>query len=56
MTTNGAVLNYIGGQWRPSSASEYLDVFNPATKELLGKVPLSPANEVNEAAQAAAEA
>lgn len=56
MTTNGAVLNYIGGQWRPSSASEYLDVFNPATKELLGKVPLSPANEVDEAAQAAAEA
>ncbi|KPK05847.1 MAG: methylmalonate-semialdehyde dehydrogenase [Anaerolineae bacterium SG8_19] len=56
MTTNGAVLNYIGGQWRPSSASEYLDVVNPATKELLGKVPLSPANEVNEAAQAAAEA
>ena len=56
MTTNGAVLNYIDGQWRPSSASEYLDVFNPATKELLGKVPLSPANEVNEAAQAAAEA
>ena len=56
MTTDGAVLNYIGGQWRPSSASEYLDVFNPATKELLGKVPLSPANEVNEAAQAAAEA
>jgi malonate-semialdehyde dehydrogenase (acetylating)/methylmalonate-semialdehyde dehydrogenase len=56
MTTNGAVLNYIGGQWRPSSASEYLDVVNPATKELLGKVPLSPANEVNEATQAAAEA
>jgi malonate-semialdehyde dehydrogenase (acetylating)/methylmalonate-semialdehyde dehydrogenase len=56
MTTNGAVLNYIGGQWRPSSASEYLDVVNPATKELLGKVPLSPANEVNETTQAAAEA
>jgi malonate-semialdehyde dehydrogenase (acetylating)/methylmalonate-semialdehyde dehydrogenase len=56
MTTNETVLNYIGGQWRPSSASEYLDVVNPATKELLGKVPLSPANELNEAAQAAAEA
>ncbi len=56
MKTNGAVLNYIGGQWQPSSASEYLDVVNPATMELLGKVPLSPANEVNEAAQAAAEA
>jgi malonate-semialdehyde dehydrogenase (acetylating)/methylmalonate-semialdehyde dehydrogenase len=56
MKTNGAVLNYIGGQWRPSAAKEHLDVVNPATMELLGKVPLSPANEVNEAAQAAAEA
>jgi malonate-semialdehyde dehydrogenase (acetylating)/methylmalonate-semialdehyde dehydrogenase len=55
MTTNGAVLNYIGGQWRPSTANEHLDIFNPATMELLGKVPLSPASEVNEAAQAAAE-
>ncbi len=56
MTTNGTVLNYINGQWQPSSASEYLDVVNPATKELLAKVPLSPASEVNEAARVAAEA
>ncbi|MGB3717325.1 MAG: CoA-acylating methylmalonate-semialdehyde dehydrogenase [Candidatus Promineifilaceae bacterium] len=56
MKTNGAVLNYIGGQWRPSTAKEHLDVVNPATMDLLGKVPLSPAYEVNEAAQAAAEA
>ncbi len=56
MTTNGAVLNYIKGQWQPSSASDYLDIVNPATMDLLGKVPLSPASEVNEAARAAAEA
>jgi malonate-semialdehyde dehydrogenase (acetylating)/methylmalonate-semialdehyde dehydrogenase len=56
MKTNGAILNYIGGQWQLSSAIEHLDVVNPATMELLGKVPLSPAYDVNEAAQAAAEA
>ena len=56
MKTNQTILNYIGGQWRPSTAKEHLEVFNPATMDLLGKVPLSPAYDVNEAAQAAAEA
>ncbi|NMG21018.1 CoA-acylating methylmalonate-semialdehyde dehydrogenase [Brasilonema bromeliae] len=48
--------NYINGQWCTSSATEYLNVINPATAEILIKVPLSPASEVNQAAQAAAEA
>lgn len=48
--------NYINGQWCTSSATEYLDVFNPATAEILAKVPLSPASEVNQATEAAAEA
>ena len=48
--------NYVNGSWRPSGAADYLDVINPATAEMLGRVPLSPAVEVNEAAQAAAEA
>ncbi|BAY43801.1 methylmalonate-semialdehyde dehydrogenase [Scytonema sp. HK-05] len=48
--------NYINGQWCTSSATEYLDVINPATTEVLAKVPLSPASEVNQAAQAAADA
>jgi len=56
MKTNGAVLNYIGGQWQPSNASEYLDVINPATNELIGETQLSPADDVNEAARAAAKA
>ena len=56
MTSNEAILNYVGGEWRPSSAGQYLDVVNPATMEILGKVPLSPAEEVNVAARAAAEA
>lgn len=48
--------NYINGQWCTSNATEYLDVINPATTEVLAKVPLSPASEVNQAAEAAAEA
>lgn len=48
--------NYINGQWQPSIASDYLDVTNPATNEVLAQVPLSPASELDQAAQAAAEA
>ena len=48
--------NYINGQWVESSATEYLDVRNPATYELMGQVPLSPASDVATAAEAAAEA
>lgn len=50
------VLNYIGGEWRPSQAVETLDVVNPATAQRLAQVPLSPAAEVDQAAQAAAQA
>ncbi|MFQ5398527.1 MAG: CoA-acylating methylmalonate-semialdehyde dehydrogenase [Anaerolineae bacterium] len=53
MSTDNPILNYINGEWRPSSATEFLDVINPATLEVIGKVPLSPASEVDEAAQAA---
>jgi malonate-semialdehyde dehydrogenase (acetylating)/methylmalonate-semialdehyde dehydrogenase len=48
--------NYIDGAWRVSTASEHLDVVNPATTEILGRVPLSPGAEVDTAARAAAEA
>ena len=53
MSANHKLQNYINGEWRKSSATEYLDVFNPATAEILGQVPLSPAAEVEQAAQAA---
>lgn len=56
MAKNGKLQNYIGGEWRKSDAAEYLDVINPATAELMGQVPLSPAAEVRQAAEAAAEA
>ncbi len=46
--------NYINGTWCPSIASDYQDVINPATNEVLARVPLSPASEIDAAARAAA--
>jgi malonate-semialdehyde dehydrogenase (acetylating) / methylmalonate-semialdehyde dehydrogenase len=48
--------NYVGGGWVDSPASETLDVTNPATGEILARVPLSTAEEVGQAAEAAAAA
>jgi malonate-semialdehyde dehydrogenase (acetylating) / methylmalonate-semialdehyde dehydrogenase len=48
--------NYIAGQWRASGATETLPVINPATGQELGRTPLSPAAEVDQAARAAAAA
>src|SRR3954451_16767423 len=45
--------NYIGGRWVASTASEELDVTNPATGETLARVPLSGAADVDTAVQAA---
>jgi malonate-semialdehyde dehydrogenase (acetylating) / methylmalonate-semialdehyde dehydrogenase len=48
--------NYIGGSWTPSSASEQLDVTNPATGEVLARVPLSSSADLDAAVRAAREA
>jgi malonate-semialdehyde dehydrogenase (acetylating)/methylmalonate-semialdehyde dehydrogenase len=48
--------NYIQGEWRRSSAVDTLPVINPATGEELGRTPLSPAAEVDQAVEAAAHA
>ena len=56
MSTETVLNNYINNEWRRSSSSEYLNVTNPATTEVLGVVPLSPSAEVDLAAQAAADA
>jgi malonate-semialdehyde dehydrogenase (acetylating) / methylmalonate-semialdehyde dehydrogenase len=50
------VHNYIEGQWQDSVATESLPVVNPATGEEIGRTPLSPAAEVDQAVQAAARA
>ncbi len=45
--------NFIGGQWVLSSASESLEVSDPATGESLGRTPLSSATDVDRAVAAA---
>lgn len=51
--SNETIRNYINGAFTPASASQELEVRNPATQELLGRVPLSTASEVEKAASAA---
>ena len=48
--------NYIGGEWRKSQAKELLDVYNPATGEVIAQAPCTPPEEVNEAVQQAKRA
>ncbi len=50
------ILNYINGEWIDPVVSEYVDVINPATGEVIAKTPLSHASEVEAAANAAADA
>jgi malonate-semialdehyde dehydrogenase (acetylating)/methylmalonate-semialdehyde dehydrogenase len=55
MTTSLRTLdNYIAGAWTPAAAAtDALDVTNPATGEVLARVPLSGAADVDAAVQAA---
>ncbi|MEQ1573528.1 MAG: CoA-acylating methylmalonate-semialdehyde dehydrogenase [Vicinamibacterales bacterium] len=48
--------NYIGGRWTPASATEWLDVHNPARGEVIARTPMSSAMNVDAAVQAAAAA
>jgi malonate-semialdehyde dehydrogenase (acetylating) / methylmalonate-semialdehyde dehydrogenase len=49
--------NYIDGEWTPArTASGELDVIKPATGEVLARVPLSGAEDLDEAVRAAREA
>jgi malonate-semialdehyde dehydrogenase (acetylating)/methylmalonate-semialdehyde dehydrogenase len=48
--------NFINGQWHGASGSEYQDVLNPATGEVLAQVPLSDASDVLAAVDAASAA
>src|SRR5437763_9379111 len=48
--------NYVNGAWRRANASEFADVTNPATAELLARTPLSSPADVDAAVQAAAAA
>jgi len=50
------VPNYVDGRWVESNASEWLDVTNPATGEIIAQTPLSSTSEVSAAVDAAAAA
>ncbi len=60
MTTTAApataVAHFVNGQWRSSGATEYTDVVNPATGELLARTPMADASEVGAIVAAAAGA
>src|SRR5215208_5617718 len=55
-TTTRVLENYVGGRWTESESTELLDVTNPATGEVLARVPLSTAGELDAAVAAARDA
>jgi malonate-semialdehyde dehydrogenase (acetylating)/methylmalonate-semialdehyde dehydrogenase len=50
------VLNYVNGEWGPSTSNQILDVINPATGNVLSQVTLSTSAEVDTAVRRADEA
>ncbi|HZU43993.1 MAG TPA: CoA-acylating methylmalonate-semialdehyde dehydrogenase [Terriglobales bacterium] len=55
-TKVATVQNYVNGEWITSSSSDQQDVINPATNEVLARVPLSTKADVGRAVDAAAAA
>ena len=50
------ILNYINGEWIKPDVTEYFDVINPATGEVIAKTPLCGKEVVDAAAKAASDA
>jgi malonate-semialdehyde dehydrogenase (acetylating) / methylmalonate-semialdehyde dehydrogenase len=50
------IANLIGSEWRQPEGAGTLPIYNPATGEVIGQVPLSGARDVDAAVQAAATA
>ncbi len=48
--------NHVGGKWVPSETDEHLDVIDPATGDLLSRVPLSTRPDLDAAVEAARDA
>ena len=53
---HGTLKNYVGGEWVASRSEEVLDVHNPATGQVIARVPLSTADEVSQVVEAAKRA
>lgn len=45
--------NYINGEWVESNTTVYEEVYNPATKEVIGRVPISTKEDIEQATNAA---
>jgi malonate-semialdehyde dehydrogenase (acetylating) / methylmalonate-semialdehyde dehydrogenase len=52
-TTTRILSNYVGGRWTESESSDLLDVTNPASNDVIARVPLSTASELDAAVAAA---
>jgi malonate-semialdehyde dehydrogenase (acetylating) / methylmalonate-semialdehyde dehydrogenase len=50
------ILNYVNGAWRKSTATEFVNVINPASGELIARTPSSTKADVDAVVQAAAAA
>jgi aldehyde dehydrogenase (NAD+) len=44
---------YVDGAWVPSDGSDTIDIENPATEEIIGRIPAGTASDVDRAVQAA---
>lgn len=57
-SSNGAIVidNYVGGTFQAPAAGNYMDVINPSNSNVIGKVGLSSAKDVDAAVKVAKEA
>ncbi|MFS0559725.1 methylmalonate-semialdehyde dehydrogenase [Terribacillus sp. 179-K 1B1 HS] len=56
MTVAVKMKNYINGVWVESTATDYEEVYNPATKEVIAHVPFSTKEDIDHAVSVASEA
>lgn len=56
MKTQGDLANYVGGEWVGAVSGELEDVIDPATEEVIGRVPVGSAEDVDRAVTAASAA
>ncbi len=47
------IANLVGGQWKQAATENHLDIYNPATGEVIDRVPLSTRADVDAAVRAA---
>jgi aminomuconate-semialdehyde/2-hydroxymuconate-6-semialdehyde dehydrogenase len=56
LSTYNDIQNFIGGSFQPTLSGNYIDNINPATGEVIGKIPDSNERDVTEAVNAAGKA